>query len=216
MDKKISVHISIGDDQFSCSVDELVDMFFDRFIDKLVESPKKSKHLEAVLKPQLEKNDLDATYTYKLVLSSKGMDEPMLKDVIVSTYHKLVKEGFIDGKRKDYQTIFLDAEPLRREVKWLGTRKELKYLVCILSGKDFTELTPDSKDKYVCTLKGKGKEHSVFYSNSYILQKAANSFVDADKKTFPPKGIETNNEVTPIKPARKHFLNEVVTLFNTK
>ncbi len=208
MDKKVSVHISIGDNQFSCSVDELVDMFFDRFIDKLVESPKKSKYLEAVLKPQLEKDDYATTLTYKLVLSSRGVEPRTFENIIVDTYIKLTKEGFIEGNRKDYHTIFSIEEPLSRQVKWVGNMNELKYLVCKLSGKEFKE-----KINGVEKISLEKTDTTVFLNNKLIFKKAANSFLPKKGTTISDRGVDNPRTHTFLSDDKKEILNKIAKKF---
>ncbi|MBI2279150.1 MAG: hypothetical protein HYU68_00430 [Bacteroidetes bacterium] len=219
----INFSISIDADMISESLEDSWNKLINDFGNKLIESTKskktksgKTNYLNSVLKPQLEKVDLDTTLTYKLVLSTKGINEAMFEDIILKSYRKLTKEGLIEGKKKDYHTIFTIEEPLNRQVRWLGTRKELKYLVCKLSGKDFTEQTSESKKKYNCTLKGRGEKNTVFYSNTWIFEKAANSFLNSEGKRFIPKSIQINNEVTPITPAKKQFLGEVAMVFTNE
>jgi len=203
--------ISIGDKQFSLTVDEQADVYFDNFSAGIVETgnPKKDGNtwvLKVVLRNQLEKGKSEELTSpiFKLLLRTEGLDEQALKVRLRKSFEILKGENFIDGQIKEYFSIFLADITLQRKVKWCGRRKELKYLVCKLACKDFTELTPDS-DTYQLSEKGSGI--TVFDDNKRIFEKAANSFLDKNGNTFPKRSIQFSNEKTLISALRKKILN---------
>lgn len=149
---------------------------------------------------------------FKLVLKTTGIDSGRLNLNIRKSYDILIEEKIIEGDYKGYKSAFLIDIPLKRNVKWLTERKELKYFVCQLSGKDFSELTSKTSG-YVVTSKGSGK--SVFISNTSILKKAASSFLSAEGNKIPQRGVEIDNGVTPLSNERKQLLNRIAELFTS-
>lgn len=124
-------------------------------------------------------------YPDKLLIRTGGMSLKELDGALLEMFQKLKTEGYIAGIYPDFKSIFWPDEPVKRNIRWLKTKKELRYFLFRLLGRQFNVL----KDKNY-------KEEKIFTFGSVFTDDAgrvrgfkariANSFLD--EHGIPVKG----------------------------
>lgn len=217
MEKNVPVNISIGDFQYSCTVDESWAKIITHITTGFVESENKIKDLTfdflgAVIQSQIPKNNPKndkSPLTYKLLLSTEiAKNKDILTHRVKNAYDLLIDQKFIDGSFSDFKTIFLPGLKLNRKVRWTRDRIELKYLVCKLSGKKFKEVI--NRVERVSLL---DNGETVFFDNNEIFLKAENSFLSKQGKLIPYRGVSNPRTHAFLSDEKKALLDRIAKKF---